>query len=92
MIENLKGKTTFEKIKWWTNFITTIIMNSIIVILILIGIIFLLYYVDVVKNSKTGKNYELEDPEGFDYLSKNQRKVSNEEELKKRVIFIIEVK
>lgn len=54
MIENLKGKTTFEKIKWWTNFITTIIMNSIIVILILIGIIFLLYYVDVVKNSKTG--------------------------------------
>ena len=54
MFEELKEKTTFEKVKWWSNFITTIIMNSIIVILILIGIIFLLYYVDVVKNSKTG--------------------------------------
>jgi len=54
MFEELKEKTTFEKVKWWSNFITTIIMNSIIVILILIGIIFLLYYIDVVKNSKTG--------------------------------------
>ena len=31
------------------------------------------------KNAKNLKNYELEDPEGFDYLSKNQRKVSNDE-------------
>ena len=34
------------------------------------------------KNMKKGKdklNYELEDPEGFDYLGKNQRRVSNEE-------------
>jgi len=37
------------------------------------------------KNIKIGKNklnYELEDPEGFDYLSKNQRKVSNDESKK----------
>lgn len=54
MFDELKNKTTFEKIKWWFNFITTIIMNSIIVILILIGILILLYYIDVVKNSKSG--------------------------------------
>ncbi len=52
--ENLKKMTTWGKIKWWFNFITNIIMNAIIVILILIGIIFLLYYLDVVKNSKSG--------------------------------------
>ena len=45
------------------------------------------YFAKYSKNSKTGKNYELEDPEGFDYLSKNQRKVSNEEELKKTGYF-----
>lgn len=54
MVNELKDKTTFEKLKWWSNFITTIIMNSVIVILVLIGFIFLLYYVDVVKNSTTG--------------------------------------
>ena len=31
------------------------------------------------KKNKTKLNYELEDPEGFDYLSKNERKVSNDE-------------
>ena len=31
------------------------------------------------KKNKIKLNYELEDPEGFDYLSKNERKVSNEE-------------
>ena len=31
------------------------------------------------KRNKIKLNYELEDPEGFDYLSKNERKVSNEE-------------
>ena len=46
--------STFSIIKWWTHFITTIIMNSIIVILILIGIIIAVYYVDVMKNTKTG--------------------------------------
>ena len=50
----LDKKTNWQKIKWWLNFVTTVLMNSIIVILILIGIIFLLYYLDVVKNSKTG--------------------------------------
>lgn len=47
-------KSTFQVIKWWFNFISTIIMNSIIVILIIIGILFLAYYVDVMKNTKTG--------------------------------------
>ena len=32
-----------------------------------------------VKKEKDKLNYELEDPEGFDYLKKNQRKVSNDE-------------
>ena len=54
MDNKLKNKTVFEKVKWWFNFIATIIMNSIIVILILIGIIFLIYYLDVIKNSTTG--------------------------------------
>ena len=31
------------------------------------------------KKNKIKLNYELEDPEGFDYLSKNERKVSNED-------------
>ena len=33
----------------------------------------------IIKKGKDKLNYELEDPEGFDYLGKNQRKVSNEE-------------
>ena len=48
-------KTTWQKIKWLLNFVTTVLMNSIIVILVLIGIVFLLYYIDVVKNSTNGK-------------------------------------
>ena len=48
------NKSIFDVIKWWFNFITTIIMHSIIVILVIIGIIFLAYYVDVMKNTKTG--------------------------------------
>ena len=54
MNSELKTMGTWGKIKWWFNFITNIIMNAIIVILILIGIIFLIYYIDVVKNSKSG--------------------------------------
>ena len=54
MNSELKNMTTFNKVKWWFNFISTIIMNSIIVILVLIGIIFLLYYIDVIKNTKSG--------------------------------------
>ena len=53
-MSNEEQKSTFQVIKWWLNFITTIIMNSIIVILIVIGIVFLAYYVDVMKNTKTG--------------------------------------
>ena len=33
-------------------------------------------------NNQKKLNYELEDPEGFDYLSKNERKTSNEEDIK----------
>jgi len=55
MTEELKNKTLFEKIKWWFNFVMTVIMNAIIVILVLIGIVFLVYYVDVTKNSTNGK-------------------------------------
>ena len=54
MKDEINNKTFFQKMKWWLNFITTIIMNSIIVILILIGIVFLVYYLDVVKNSTNG--------------------------------------
>ena len=51
--ENVE-KTLWQKFKWWFNFISTIIMNSIIVILVLIGIIFLAYYIDVTKNVNSG--------------------------------------
>ena len=51
---NFEDMSVFQKVKWWANFITTIIMNSIIVILILVGILFLAYYIDVTKNSKNG--------------------------------------
>lgn len=54
MIDNLENMTLFKKVKWWSNFITTIIMNSIIVILVLIGFIFLAYYIDVTKNVNSG--------------------------------------
>jgi len=54
MIDNLENMTLFQKVKWWSNFITTIIMNSIIVILVLIGFIFLAYYIDVTKNVNSG--------------------------------------
>ena len=55
MNASFDGKTTWQKIKWLLNFVTTVLMNSVIVILVIIGIIFLLYYVDVVKNSTNGK-------------------------------------
>lgn len=51
---NFNDMTLFEKIKWWFNFITTIIMNSIIVVLVIVGIIFLAYYIDVTKNANSG--------------------------------------
>ena len=54
MNNDFKEMTLFQKIKWWFNFIMTIIMNAIIVILVLIGIVFLAYYIDVMKNTKTG--------------------------------------
>ena len=46
----MENRTIWQKIKWWFNFITSIIMNSIIVILVLIGFLFLAYYIDVTKN------------------------------------------
>ncbi len=53
-MQNKQVNTFFGKVKWWFNFITSIIMNSIMVILILIGILFIAYYIDVTKNTKTG--------------------------------------
>ncbi len=53
-MKKTEDRTIFSSIKWWAHFITTIIMNSIVVILVLIGIVFLAYYVDVMKNTKTG--------------------------------------
>ena len=50
----MENRTVWQKIKWWFNFITSIIMNSIIVILVLIGFLFLAYYIDVTKNVNTG--------------------------------------
>lgn len=38
------------------------------------------------KKGKDKLNYELEDPEGFDYLGKNQRRISNEKK-KKHITF-----
>ena len=54
MENTLNNNLTWQKIKWWFNFITTIIMNSIIVILVLIGFLFLAYYIDVTKNVNSG--------------------------------------
>ena len=54
-MENIiEEKSVWQKIKWWCNFITTVIMNSIIVILVLVGILFLAYYIDVTKNVNSG--------------------------------------
>ena len=47
-------KSLWQKVKFWFNFISTIIMNAIIVILVLIGILFLAYYIDVTKNVNSG--------------------------------------
>ena len=52
--ENKEEKSIFSQVKWWFHFITTIIMNSIIIILVLIGILFAIYYFDVMKNTRTG--------------------------------------
>lgn len=55
MIDSLRNNEMLKKAKWWINFVLTVLMNSIIVCLILVGIIFLVYYLDVVKNSTNGK-------------------------------------
>lgn len=52
--ERKEKRGVWQSIKWWANFVTTIIMNSIIVILILIGVLFIAYYIDVRKNASTG--------------------------------------
>ncbi len=52
MNEDKKEMGLFEKVKWWANFITTIIMNSIIVVLILVAILFLACFIDYKQNSK----------------------------------------
>ncbi len=54
MATNKEKKGLLANFKWWANFVMTIIMNSIIVILLLIGVLFLAYYIDVTKNATTG--------------------------------------
>ena len=43
-----------SKIKWWCNFFITSVMNSIVVLLLLVGLVILVYYVDVVMSMRTG--------------------------------------
>ena len=51
-----KQNSLWKKIKWWFNFLTSILMNSVIVVLILVGILVALYYVDntFMKRTKDG--------------------------------------
>ncbi len=53
-MKSTQVNTTLDKVKWWFNFISSILMNSVIVVLILVGILFAAYYIDVTKNSHTG--------------------------------------
>ncbi len=52
------NKELLLKIKWWGNFVLTIIMNSIVVMLLLIGVLLLVYYVDVMRSMKTGNDHQ----------------------------------
>lgn len=54
MANENKKISGFQKVKIWFNFISTVIMNSIIVILLLIGVLFAAYYIDVIKNANSG--------------------------------------
>ena len=52
--ENKEVTTTWQKIKWWFNFLTTILMNSVIVILIMVGIMLGFYLIDLMINDSKG--------------------------------------
>ena len=54
MKKELVIETPWQKVKWWFNFITSILMNSVIVILIIIGIMLAFYLVDLMINDSKG--------------------------------------
>lgn len=47
-------KDIFKQIKWIVNYILSIIMYAIIVILLLVGVILVAYYIDIQKRAKSG--------------------------------------
>lgn len=53
-MENNKGKDVWNTIKKILHFITTVIMYSVFVIMLLVGLVLLLYIVDVKKNAASG--------------------------------------
>ena len=52
------NKEFLSKIKWWGNFVLTIIMNSIVVMLLLIGLLLLIYYIDVMKSMNSKEDHQ----------------------------------
>ena len=52
------NKELLSKIKWWGKFLLTIIMNSTVVMLLLVGVLLLVYYVDVMNSMRTGKDHQ----------------------------------
>lgn len=53
-LEITNTNSTFQKIKFAFNIVSNVILNSIIVILLLIGVLFIAYYIDATKNVKSG--------------------------------------
>ena len=52
------NKEFLSKIKWWGNFVLTIIMNSMVVMLLLIGLLLLIYYIDVMKSMNSKEDHQ----------------------------------
>lgn len=53
--ENNKGKDVWGKIKKILHYITTVIMYSVFLVLIFIGLILLMYVIDIKKNAASGQ-------------------------------------
>ncbi len=54
MEKSVEVITPWQKVKWWFNFLTAIIMNSVIVVLIIVGILLAFYLVDLKINDIKG--------------------------------------
>ena len=52
------NKQLLQKLSWWGKFLLTIIMNSTLVMLLLIGALLLVYYVDVMNSMRTGEDHQ----------------------------------